>query len=80
MTSATAELIAKAISRTTLPAPAERRAIRERARVSQAELAEAIGVTRQAIDHWERGDRFPTGANLERYAEALTALAQIVPT
>ena len=33
--------------------------IRERANISQKELAERVGVTQAAISHWERGSRQP---------------------
>ncbi|MEU0971332.1 helix-turn-helix transcriptional regulator [Streptomyces sp. NPDC005917] len=57
-----------------LPAPEERRAIRQAAGLSQGELAEAIGVTRQAVSHWEAGTRTPKGAFLERYVSAIRTL------
>ncbi|MEW2272188.1 helix-turn-helix transcriptional regulator [Streptomyces griseofuscus] len=57
-----------------LPAPEERRAIRQAAGLSQGELAEAIGVTRQAISNWESGVRTPNGPHLERYVTAIRAL------
>lgn len=30
---------------------------------SRAEIATALGVTRHTVGHWERGLRFPDGAN-----------------
>lgn len=60
--------------RVDLPEPAERRAIREAVGLSQGELAEAVGVTRQAISHWESGLRTPQGRMLDRYIEAIRAM------
>lgn len=55
-----------------LPPPEERRRIR--GDLTQQELADAIGVTPQAVSHWEAGTRTPRGAVLDRYVEALNAL------
>lgn len=57
-----------------LPEPAERRALREAAGLTQQELATAIGVDRTAIAHWESGRRNPDGKRLDAYLEALRAL------
>ncbi|MCC3652736.1 helix-turn-helix transcriptional regulator [Streptomyces sp. S07_1.15] len=59
-----------------LPAPAQRRAIREASGLSQGELAQAIGVTRQAVSHWEAGTRTPQGVLLERYVTAMRTLRE----
>lgn len=56
--------------------PAQRRNLREAAGLSQQELADAIGVTRQAISHWEVGTRTPRGALLDRYVDAIRALQE----
>lgn len=61
-----------------LPEPAERRKIRETAGLSQQELAAAMGVSRQAVTFWERGERTPRGQYLDRYVEALRALKDAV--
>lgn len=61
-----------------LPTPEERRAIREAAGLSQGELAEAIGTTRQAISNYETGARTPRGARLERYVTAIRTLRESV--
>jgi DNA-binding transcriptional regulator YiaG len=37
------------------------RVIRDKLHLKQAELAERIGVTRELVSMWERGDRVPTG-------------------
>ena len=54
-----------------LPLPAERRAIRVAAGVGTQELAKAVGVSRQCIYQWERGDREPKTRRLRVYIEAL---------
>ncbi|MET7775374.1 helix-turn-helix transcriptional regulator [Streptomyces mirabilis] len=59
-----------------LPAPARRREVRERAGLSQQELADVIGSTRQAVSHWEMGSRTPRGLLLARYVEAIRALQE----
>ena len=45
--------------------------IRELAGLSQAELAELVGVTPAAISRWEAGERRPTGERALAYAKAL---------
>lgn len=57
-----------------LPEPAQRRALREAAELTQKELADAIGVDRTAIAHWEAGRRNPDGKRLDAYLEALGVL------
>lgn len=49
------ELLERVRSRKALPAPSERRMIRERAGVSLRELGAAIGVSHVAITRWETG-------------------------
>lgn len=61
-------------ARRSLPAPHERRRLRVCARLSRAELAEAIHVSEKTIARWERDERTPHGANAERYAAALHAI------
>jgi len=60
--------------RADVPPPARCREIRKQARISAAELAGIVGVSEVAICSWERGTRSPSGANRERYAEALRVL------
>ena len=57
-----------------LPGPALRGAIRQDAGLSQADVAEAIGVTRAAVSRWETGDRRPRGDLLIAYSELLQGL------
>ncbi len=51
--------------------------IRESRDLSQSELADKIGVTRQAIDLWERGG-VKTFKTLERVAAALGVLPELL--
>lgn len=60
-----------------LPEPAERRALREAADLTQRELAEAIGVDRTTVAHWESGRHTPNGKLLDAYLEALGALKEV---
>lgn len=59
-----------------LPDPRTRRMLRERADISQAVLAAAIGVERATVSRWESGDREPEGQYLQSYIEALDRLAR----
>lgn len=60
--------------RRALPEPAVRRAIRRAAGVSLADVADVLGVTRQAVSMWELGERTPRGPLLHAYLDALRAL------
>ena len=60
-----------------LPEPAIRRLLRERAGLSQAEIAEALGVTSSAVSRWETGRRMPRGARGSAYAELLERLTAV---
>lgn len=50
------------------------REVRERARLSQSELASAIGVTPACVSRWEAGQRLPRGDAAERLAAELRRL------
>jgi transcriptional regulator with XRE-family HTH domain len=52
------------------------REVRERARLSQAEVAEAVGVTQPTVAGWESGRRKPHGDRAARYADLLARLEQ----
>jgi transcriptional regulator with XRE-family HTH domain len=56
-----------------LPSPAERRRIRQAARVPQQAVADALGVTRQAVSGWESGQT-PRDNVLAGYLAILNAL------
>ena len=70
----TAAVRAATARREPLPPPAARRALRERKHLSQGDLAEIVGVTRQALSNWERGLRAPRGTTRARYLAALDEL------
>jgi transcriptional regulator with XRE-family HTH domain len=57
-----------------LPPPERCKELREAAGLSQQDIADAVGVTRQAVGHWETGFRRPGGPALGRYMEALRVL------
>lgn len=61
--------------RQALPPPNVRRALREAAGLSQEDIARAIGTSRQAVAHWEAGDRYPRPQHLRPYVEVLRLLA-----
>lgn len=52
------------------------REIRERSRLSQAEVAEAVGVSQPTVAGWEAGRRRPHGELAARYADLLARLEQ----
>jgi WD40 repeat protein/transcriptional regulator with XRE-family HTH domain len=43
--------------------------LREKAGLTQNEVAESLGVSRRTIQHWESGTAFPAGANLKSLIE-----------
>src|SRR6266704_2196539 len=56
------------------------KAARQRAHVSQAELAASLDVTQTAISYWEAGRRLPGIDDLIRIASALdTPLTDLLP-
>jgi DNA-binding transcriptional regulator YiaG len=65
--------------RAELPPPAECREIRQRCRVSAADLADVLGVSDRSVTAWERGTRSPHGPNRERYVQALRVLLGTAP-
>jgi transcriptional regulator with XRE-family HTH domain len=52
------------------------RELRERAGLTQRELARLLDVTPATISRWESGDRRPTGTQAENYALLLQALRE----
>ncbi len=73
---ALASAINKAKRRQALPAPAARRALRQRLGLSQQDLAKALRVSHPSIARYELGQRTPRGDVLERYLQILHRLAQ----
>ena len=67
------DLLSRVRARRRLPAAAERREIRERAGVSQRELALALDVSWTAVHRWEKGAR---RSHETAYADALEGLKQ----
>lgn len=61
-----------------LPPPATRRALRIAAGLTLQELADVVGVTRDAISKYELGHREPRGPLRRVYAQALADLRRFV--
>jgi DNA-binding transcriptional regulator YiaG len=59
-----------------LPDPPMRRLVRERAGITQGDLAQVLGVDRATVSRWESGERDPRPAQLEGYLSALDRLAR----
>ncbi|MET9440019.1 sigma factor-like helix-turn-helix DNA-binding protein [Streptomyces sp. NPDC006610] len=57
---------------TPLPPPKERRRLRERSGLTQAQLAQRLGVPRETVRAWESGRTTPRGRKREAYAALLT--------
>ncbi|MFE0578959.1 RNA polymerase sigma factor [Streptomyces sp. NPDC058874] len=58
-----------------LPAPHERRRLREAAELTLDEVAAAVGVTAATVRHWESGRTNPRGRKQDAYARFLDGLA-----
>ncbi len=71
---AMAALQERVMARRDLPPPEVRRALRIAAGLSLAEVASAVGVSRQAVGHWEDGSRTPAAKHLTAYGKALRIL------
>lgn len=69
------ELLKDARRRQSLPPPPVRRLLRERAGLSQAEVAAVLGVGRTAVTRWETGARHPRRPSRVAYIELLERLA-----
>lgn len=78
MTASVAEMIRSQMRvHLDLPSPDERRRLRISGGLSQQQLADIVGASRQAVSQWESGARMvPRGALLNRYVEALRALKE----
>ncbi len=57
-----------------LPPPELRRALRQSAGLSQADIAKATGVHKSAVSRWESGTSDPTGEQLVAYVALLMEL------
>ena len=55
------------------------RLVRLRAGLTQAEVAELVGVNRATIGRWESGHCLPRGQALERYTDILKRLEVLSP-
>ncbi|MFJ8017403.1 helix-turn-helix transcriptional regulator [Streptomyces sp. NPDC096339] len=63
----------------TLPTPRVRQQLRVAAGLTQAEVADAIGVQRLAVARWEAGQTQPHRGNRLKYADFLRQLASKHP-
>lgn len=61
-----------------LPSPEHARAIRRAAGVTQARMAEELGVTRATINRWESGMRRPRGKHVTAYAAVLAEIQAVI--
>lgn len=59
-----------------LPSPSIRICVRVERGLSRQELGEILGVSRQTIGRWERGERTPRGSLLAAYVKALRVLQE----
>ncbi|MER7192553.1 helix-turn-helix domain-containing protein [Streptomyces flaveolus] len=62
-----------------LPPPEVRRRVRETAALTQDQLAERVGVTRETVAAWESGREAPRGRKRDAYAKLLGTLADASP-
>ena len=71
-------LLSQVRAKKTLPPPQVRKAIRMASGASVASVAAACGVYEMTVIRWERGERTPRGAHLERYVDVLRLLQESV--
>ena len=71
-------LTADVLAARRLPSPALAKVIRESAGISQARLAEALGVHRVTVARWEAGTRVPRGELRRAYMDLLLELQREV--
>ena len=62
-----------------LPPPSERVRLRKAQGLTQARIADALGVTPGAVGSWEKGRYEPRGEVREQYAELLRLIAERHP-
>jgi DNA-binding transcriptional regulator YiaG len=77
MTDSQRELLERVRARRVLPAPAERRRIREAADVTQRELAKALGVPQTYVWRWEQGSKPRDHQHEVAYADLLNELKRV---
>ncbi|QWA26362.1 helix-turn-helix domain-containing protein [Streptomyces sp. JCM17656] len=58
-----------------LPPPEERRRLREAGALTQAQVAERMGVSRETVRAWESGRTTPRGRRRDAYAQLLWSIA-----
>jgi DNA-binding transcriptional regulator YiaG len=74
------QALKRARRRRSLPSPVERRLLRMRAGLSQADIAASLGTTAAAVSRYESGDRAPRPAILDKYLNVLDRLANAKTT
>ncbi|MEV7160243.1 helix-turn-helix transcriptional regulator [Streptomyces misionensis] len=67
------------VAKDDLPAPAERKRLREAAGLSQAQIAKALDARREAVGNWETGKTEPRPPKRAAYARLLEGLAARFP-
>ncbi|MFB8759611.1 helix-turn-helix domain-containing protein [Streptomyces nigra] len=61
---------------TPIPPPTERRRLREAGSLTQAQIAERVGVSRRTVRAWETGRAAPSGREGEAYLDLLRSLEE----
>ena len=69
----------RAQRRRSLPSPVERRLLRMRAGLTQADVAGCLETTTAAVSRYESGDRSPRGPIIDRYLDILDRLTDAKP-
>lgn len=72
------QLVEDARAASRLPTPAKARHIRMAASVSQAAMAQELGVHRVTLARWETGHLSPSGTRRAQYARLLEELQRAV--
>lgn len=76
-TDSTGDLVAQVRLATRWSNPADRKAVRLACGLSQARLAETLGVRQTTVQRWENGTRNPRGILADRYFRCLEELADV---